>query len=156
DVLLRMVDTIRDLLGRIESTGAESGVEVDAVVAVIQAALDGTDLGGTDAAEPAAEAAAADSAPAEAVSADAEPDVSPVVVVAAPTPAPPPAPAAAPALALPAPAPADVPEASVSRGTSVSSIRVDVDLLDALMRQVGELVLVRNQIAQLAGSDAEP
>ena len=120
DVLLRMVDTIRDLLGRIESTGAESGVEVDAVVAVIQAALDGTDLGGTDVAEPAAEAAVA------------------------------------PALALPAPAPADVPEASVSRGTSDSSIRVDVDLLDALMRQVGELVLVRNQIAQLAGSDAEP
>ncbi|WP_066465436.1 chemotaxis protein CheA [Sanguibacter suarezii] len=163
DVLLRMVDTIRDLLGRIESTGAESGVEVDAVVAVIQAALDGTDLGGTDVAEPAAEAAAADispadSAPAESVSADAEPDVSPVVVVAAPAPvpAPAPAPAVVPALALPAPAPADVPEASVSRGTSDSSIRVDVDLLDALMRQVGELVLVRNQIAQLAGSDAEP
>lgn len=156
DVLLRMVDTIRDLLGRIESTGAESGVEVDAVVAVIQAALDGTDLGGTDVAEPAAEAVAADSAPAEAVSADAEPDVSPVVVVAAPAPAPAPAPAVAPALALSAPAPADVPEASVSRGTSDSSIRVDVDLLDALMRQVGELVLVRNQIAQLAGSDAEP
>lgn len=156
DVLLRMVDTIRDLLGRIESTGAESGVEVDAVVAVIQAALDGTDLGGTDVAEPAAEAVAADSAPAEAVSADAEPDVSPVVVVAAPAPAPAPAPAVAPALALQAPAPADVPEASVSRGTSDSSIRVDVDLLDALMRQVGELVLVRNQIAQLAGSDAEP
>lgn len=161
DVLLRMVDTIRDLLGRIESTGAESGVEVDAVVAVIQAALDGTDLGGTDAAEPAAEAAAADSvpadnAPAEAVSADAEPDVSPVVVAAAPAPASAPAPAVVPALALPAPAPADVPEAPVSRGTSDSSIRVDVDLLDALMRQVGELVLVRNQIAQLAGSDAEP
>jgi two-component system chemotaxis sensor kinase CheA len=31
---------------------------------------------------------------------------------------------------------------------------VDVDLLDELMRQVGELVLVRNQIAQLAGFDS--
>ncbi len=41
-----------------------------------------------------------------------------------------------------------------SRSTADSSIRVDVDLLDELMRQVGELVLVRNQIAQLAGFDS--
>ena len=32
-----------------------------------------------------------------------------------------------------------------------SSIRVDVDLLDSLMRQVGELVLCRNQIVRQAG-----
>lgn len=41
-----------------------------------------------------------------------------------------------------------------NRSTADSSIRVDVDLLDELMRQVGELVLVRNQIAQLAGFDS--
>jgi len=35
-----------------------------------------------------------------------------------------------------------------------SSIRVDVALLDELMRQVGELVLVRNHISQLAGFES--
>ena len=40
------------------------------------------------------------------------------------------------------------------RGAADTSIRVDVDLLDALMRQVGELVLARNQISRLAtGTD---
>jgi two-component system chemotaxis sensor kinase CheA len=36
-----------------------------------------------------------------------------------------------------------------------TSIRVDVDLLDALMRQVGELVLARNQISRLASGTAD-
>jgi two-component system, chemotaxis family, sensor kinase CheA len=39
-----------------------------------------------------------------------------------------------------------------SAAESVSSIRVDVDLLDRLMNQVGELVLARNQILQFAGA----
>lgn len=161
DVLLRMVDTIRDLLGSIESTGAESGIEVDAVIAVIQAALDGTDVvddgaGNADSADsadtPAAQAA--DAAALEPVPVPVPAVAPPVLPPAAPAPAV--APAIAPALALAKPPVADVPEAAVSRGTSDSSIRVDVDLLDALMRQVGELVLVRNQIAQLAGADSEP
>ena len=42
--------------------------------------------------------------------------------------------------------------AASSTNESVSSIRVDVDLLDRLMNQVGELVLARNQILQFAGS----
>ena len=37
------------------------------------------------------------------------------------------------------------------RAVADSSIRVDVDLLDSLMRLVGELVLTRNQIVQHAG-----
>ena len=66
DVLLRMVDTIRDLLGRIESTGGEAGIEVDGVIAVIQRALDGEDEAAAEVApEPAAEAAPAALAPAE-------------------------------------------------------------------------------------------
>lgn len=40
--------------------------------------------------------------------------------------------------------------------TSETSIRVDVELLDELMRQVGELVLVRNQITQNTGQDTDP
>lgn len=238
DVLLRMVDTIRDLLGRIESTGGEAGIEVDGVIAVIQRALDGEDEAATEVApEPAAEAAPAALAPAEptpaeptlaqigqptaedlaaAAAAEAAPlaaaaaaaaaqdatdavraatdadqgdravaaamsaaAVTAAVVAAtpaapaaqAPAPAPAPAPAQAPAPApqpaAPAPAPAlakatparagapEPTESVASRGTSESSIRVDVDLLDDLMRQVGELVLVRNQIAQLAGFDSD-
>jgi len=64
-------------------------------------------------------------------------------------------PAAAPA-APPVP-PAAAPPTSEEGGprtSAESSIRVDVDLLDALMRQVGELVLARNQISRLAsGTD---
>jgi len=232
DVLLRMVDTIRDLLGRIESTGGEAGIEVDGVIAVIQRALDGEDEAATEVApEPAAEAApepAAEPTPAEpmlaqigqptaedlaaAAAAEAAPlaaaaaaaaaqdatdavraatdadqgdravaaamsaaAVTAAVVAASPAaPAPAPAQVAAPAPAAPAPQPAapvqapalakatpgragapEPTESVASRGTSESSIRVDVDLLDDLMRQVGELVLVRNQIAQLAGFDSD-
>ncbi len=42
---------------------------------------------------------------------------------------------------------------SRSRGAADASIRVDVELLDALMRQVSELVLARNSIARLAEGD---
>ncbi|WP_164984067.1 chemotaxis protein CheA, partial [Cellulomonas endophytica] len=42
------------------------------------------------------------------------------------------------------------------RGAAETSIRVDVEVLDALMRQVGELVLARNQISRLAQSTDEP
>ena len=42
------------------------------------------------------------------------------------------------------------------RSVADSSIRVDVDLLDALMNLVGELVLTRNQIVQHASLRADP
>ncbi|MDP9406832.1 MAG: chemotaxis protein CheW [Actinomycetota bacterium] len=42
-------------------------------------------------------------------------------------------------------------QAAVKRSVADSTIRVDVDLLDSLMRLVGELVLTRNQIVQHAG-----
>ncbi len=43
--------------------------------------------------------------------------------------------------------------AAKQRNAASSSIRVDVDVLDGLMNLVGELVLSRNQIVQLAGLD---
>ncbi len=43
-------------------------------------------------------------------------------------------------------------QADAKRSVADSSIRVDVDLLDALMNLVGELVLTRNQIVQHAGT----
>ena len=56
--------------------------------------------------------------------------------------------------------PSDVVEAlkvqRQSRGIGDSTIRVDVSLLDTLMNRVGELVLLRNQIAQYTNSSADP
>jgi two-component system chemotaxis sensor kinase CheA len=43
------------------------------------------------------------------------------------------------------------PQSAPKRNVAEASIRVDVDLLDTLMRQVGELVLSRNQIVRQAG-----
>ena len=172
DVLLRMVDVIREILGRIESTGAESGVEVDEVVAAIQRTLDG---------ETAAPAAPVADVPVVVVDAPVATDPEPapaapaaptggIRVATAPQPAPassntPPAGAPVPSQPAAAPVPATAPptvapaapvaETSTGRSSSESSIRVDIGLLDELMRQVGELVLVRNQISQLAGFDSD-
>ncbi len=90
------------------------------------------------------------------VTVDVAPDGS---TAATETPAPARAPAPAPAPAPePTPAPAEVPAAKqaspannggkAKRGAAESSVRVDTELLDDLMRLVGELVLTRNQIVQ--------
>ncbi|WP_199422572.1 chemotaxis protein CheA [Actinotalea solisilvae] len=214
DVLLEMVDVVRDILRRIETQQGEGDVDVAPVVARIQAVLDGTadvaepaTLATTEATEavvpaqrtaPPASAEKAADAPAELVAAGvvAEPAV---VTEAAPRPrsrtirakkapaapsappaapaAEPPAPAPTPEAAIPAPAPAPAappaaPAAAVgppagsrpspepgetgaARTAADGSIRVDVGLLDALMRQVGELVLARNAISRLAGATAD-
>lgn len=162
DVLLRLVDTIREILRAIEVEGGEGGVEIDAVIAAIEA---------IQAIEPGAEPTVAEPEPAPAPVAEAPAPVEqPAAVVPAPAPAPAvealpaPAAAAAPAPAAP-PAPTPAPAApaapapaeelgTLRGGAADASIRVDVDLLDALMRQVGELVLARNQISRLAtGTD---
>lgn len=151
DVLLAMVDSVRELLAAIEVDGTEGEVAVDAVVARITAVLDGQDV-------PAATAPVAEQ-PAPAPEPAPEPTPDPVVPVphqrTAPVPAPAapvtaPAPAAAPAPA-PAPAPAEGEAADdhgQRRSIADASIRVDVELLDSLMRLVGELVLTRNQIVR--------
>lgn len=54
-----------------------------------------------------------------------------------------------------APAATPASDAQGARSAADSSIRVDVDLLDALMRQVGELVLARNAITRLADDAAD-
>ncbi|WP_432499292.1 chemotaxis protein CheA [Kineococcus gypseus] len=99
-------------------------------------------------AEPVAEPVAA--AVAEPV---AEPEPAPAPVAEAPVAEAPvaeapaaPAPAAAPAGAAPAGA------ASEKASAAEATIRVDVELLESLVRQAGELVLARNQILQRAGA----
>jgi two-component system chemotaxis sensor kinase CheA len=125
DVLLAMVDTVRDLLATIEQTGGEGDTDVSVVVGQITAILDGRTP------EPVA-------APVVEQIADLVPEalveVVPVPVAQAP--------------AEPA---ADHEEPAHRRTVAESSIRVDVDLLDTLMRLVGELVLTRNQVVRQAG-----
>jgi two-component system chemotaxis sensor kinase CheA len=125
DVLLAMVDTIRELLETIERTGVEGEVAVDHVVALVTACIEGT------------------SAPAPA-----EPVVEAVVEAEVPD---------EPLAAVPAePLTSEVPgDAPARRSATDSSIRVDVDLLDSLMRLVGELVLTRNQVVRSAATQTD-
>ena len=125
DVLLAMVDRVRDLLAAIERDGTEGDVDVSSVVARITDVLEGR-------------------AEAPAAVADPEPEPEPEPALAA-TPVAQPAPVRETAL------PAGDEDAG-RRNVAESSIRVDVDLLDSLMRQVGELVLTRNQIVRQASS----
>jgi two-component system chemotaxis sensor kinase CheA len=154
DTLLAMVDTVRELLTSIEADGTEGSVEVDAVVARIQRVLDGD--------EPADEAPAP--ATVEAPAAVESPAVAPVEPAVAAEPVPAPAAEFAPAPVpqpVPGPQPVFAPGSggaagdhdespATRRAAADASIRVDVDLLDVLMRQVGELVLTRNQIVRQA------
>ncbi len=179
DALLAMVDTIRALLGNLERDGAEGDLDVDPTVAQIKAVLDGTAKAAAapaapePAAEPVVEAPVAVAAPAPApakrrraakpaaAKAAAPAAVEPVETahdeVAADhaedahEPAPAAAPAAAAAPAVPAPRGGADPDTH-RRSAADSSIRVDVDVLDDLMRLTGELVLARNQILQQVGS----
>ncbi|WP_110208371.1 chemotaxis protein CheA [Nocardioides daejeonensis] len=148
--LLRMVDTVRDLLAVIERTGADEtadAVVVAEVVAALKAALE-------PATAPSATQPPATQPPApEPVSAP-EPTVTPdqpsvVPLAAAPTPvAPQPVPEPTP-VAVPTDAAADPGDDEPgTRSVVDSSVRVDVNLLDNLVQLVGELVLTRNQILQ--------
>jgi len=153
DVLLALVDTLRVILAQVEA-GSGDDVDVEPMVAQIVAVQEAT----TPAAAP-VEPAVTVVDPAAAEPAAAEPVVAepatPAPVVAEPAPA-------APVVAEPAvevaagraPTPSTrVEEVELpGRNAADGSIRVDVDLLDSLVRQVGELVLVRNQFARIAGA----
>ncbi len=159
DVLLAMVDTVRELLASIEDNGTEGDVDVTDVVARITAVLDGT------AAEPAAtpitelipephaevEAPAAPEPVLEAETVEVTAPVDEPAPVAPAVPVAPPAPPAPAPQAAGRAAAESTDEGTTRRNVADSSIRVDVELLDTLMRLVGELVLTRNQIVRQAG-----
>ncbi|OLF08602.1 chemotaxis protein CheW [Actinophytocola xanthii] len=155
DVLLLMIDVVRELLGEIERTGKEGEVEIKAVVDEVHACMTGEPPADADASP---DAAVEDAPVADAPAAVAEPTQEPAPVEAAAEPVatvaePVAEPAAAPAPAAPAADSAADPaemESTSKRGVADSSIRVDVDLLDKLMRLVGELVLTRNQMVRAA------
>lgn len=169
DVLLLMVDTIRSLLGKLDETGSEAGIDVAPAIAEIQAALDNqpspslvSSAGSSESVvesviesvvEPRPDSDVHVDEPTEHSDSDGSDEPAGVFEIAdEPTGGIALRPAAAPTAQAAAQAPAAQP--TNGRSTADSSIRVDVGLLDELMRQVGELVLVRNQIAQLAGFDS--
>lgn len=201
DVLLLMVDRIRNIMGSVEETGQEGDVDIESVIAQIEAIQGKT----SSTPVPAADSMSGEPAPAAAEQAPAEipfltnvadengnvnlgedlatppaeetpaevpfltnvadengnvnlgedtasvAPAAPAAPVAKPEPPAPPAPAqsAPPAMKKDEAKPA---EHNTSRSAAESSIRVDVDLLDVLMREVSELVLVRNQIVRLTDS----
>jgi len=151
DVLLEMVDTVRELLAAIEVDGTEGTVAVAAVVDRITAVLDGGQPSESPAESPADSAAGPVAAPVAEVPSETPvvPVDIPVEPVVEPTP---PAPVAE------APAPAEAPsgeDATSRRTVADASIRVDVEVLDSLMRLVGELVLARNQIVRQAADSQD-
>jgi two-component system chemotaxis sensor kinase CheA len=175
NTLLRMVDVVRTLLTAIEQTNAEGDVDVDGVIEAVTRCIE-SGTAGAKPADPTPTPAQAAPAPAESApvttdvtaKVDAEVDAEEVdeaVVVAAAPPV-----VEAEAETVPAAPVASVDEAGTvseagasgesgaqaRRSIADSSIRVDVDLLDTLMRLVGELVLTRNQMlrAVTASSDA--
>jgi len=126
EALLHMVDAVRALLDVLQRTGTDvaDSVDVTAVTAELRECLD-------ERAAAAAPAAAPEACPAE--------------VQQSPAPVTPAAPTHQPATS---PAGEAAEPQDTRRGTVDTTVRVDVELLDTLVRLVGELVLTRNQILQ--------
>ncbi|GAA3397750.1 chemotaxis protein CheW [Cryptosporangium minutisporangium] len=166
DALLRMVDSVRALLTTIEETGAEGDIDVQPAIEAVTACIeDGS-------AKPKPKPApAADEAPAEPVAVEAtapeptaedgtgepeahlEPEPEPFHEEPK---APVPAPRAGATPPAGGPEPGEEGNVPQRRSVAESSIRVDVDLLDALMRLVGELVLTRNQLVRGVSETSDP
>ncbi|HET9420227.1 MAG TPA: chemotaxis protein CheA [Nocardioides sp.] len=123
--LLRLVDTVRDLLASIERTGTDTdpAVSAEAVAAELERALSGPP---------------ADAVPAEIEAAEAAP-VADEPVAAEPEPEPAP----------------ETPDEAGAPSIVDATVRVDVELLDSLVQMVGELVLTRNQILQRCDDSAD-
>ncbi len=146
--LLHMVDAVRKVLRNVEGTGAEGDeAHEDVVEELTHLAQRGRGAAAPSPIAPAPPATAAEAA-ADAEDAEDEPEADDERPVETHRPASVPE---APARQPPAAArPAASAESGNSGGSSVSnsSVRVTINLLDDLMRLVGELVLARNEILQ--------
>ena len=130
DTLLTMVDAVRALLTQIEVAGVDTGVDVTAAVAGLTETLQAPSTPEQETAPPGT-----------------DPTLSVATADATDTPVVAPKPAANTAIK---PTSADPDDGGRRRTLAESSIRVDVSLLDSLMRLVGELVLNRNQVVRQA------
>ena len=154
NVLLEMVDVVRALLGEIEASGAEGEHDHSALVARINASMETSPSTPSGDAEISPETivdtadaetqADGNDEQADVLEGDSEPDSQEAEVVTTIEARPEPVPSASAESA-------DDHEAATHEGdgrrsVADSTLRVDVDLLDSLMRLVGELVLTRNQL----------
>jgi two-component system chemotaxis sensor kinase CheA len=183
DALLQMVDTVRVLLASIEAAGAEGEVDIEPVMDQIRAQMSEPEAPAEPEPEPqpqapaelkpeppaelkpeppamaraAAKAASKTGAKRKSKRAESAPSTPS-------TPGQPGEPAAAVAAVLSAAVESEAePESAgtgvkstAKRSAAESSLRVDVDLLDALMRLAGELVLTRNQLLRAVAELADP
>lgn len=139
DALLNLVDTIRAVLAGIEANGAEPAGDDSALLARMATCLSAPPAEETP--TPRTPPTPAEAAPAPVVTKPVPP-AEQAPPVAAPTPA--------------ALAPARPAEETATEPTRAeTTVRVDVAVLDDLLRQVGELVLARNQITRLVGASAD-
>jgi two-component system chemotaxis sensor kinase CheA len=160
DVLLLMVDAVREVLATIESTGVDAGCDVSAAVEAVRAVLETAPGSTSHAAGRAAGEATQERSSLGEILVD-EGVVSPDVVGAA---------LGAQVGGDPRPLGEILTDAHVVSDEQVeqalgeqqkrrsavdSSIRVDVDVLENLMQLVGELVLSRNQVLQLAADSSD-
>jgi len=127
DVLLVMVDTVRQILASIETSGVEGDIAVDPVIEAIRAVL----------ADPRTPGLPQMQGPDVHMAGGQIPDVQ------------------IPDPQIPSAGPGSPVERPGPVAASEAAIRVDVSVLDDLMRQVGELVLARNQITRLVGAGAD-
>ena len=154
--LLQMVDVVRALLASIERTGVEDAIDTTAVEAALAACLlppvapapappsNDSQVSET-VVEVIEELAAPQAVPTITESSQSQPASRAPEVHAESVPMI----EAIPAVDI---APAVEDEGTGKRSAADSTIRVDVGLLDQLMRMVGELVLTRNQVVQYVGS----
>jgi len=171
DALLLMVDTVRALLTSIEATGAEGDVDVDAAVAALSARLEPRDPAPhaqTDAAtqvDPQTETVTHAQVSTEvATRTDAQAEAATHAHVEAAIEAPVSIGTAAAIDTGASIASEPEPHQSVEptlppdgrRAAADSSLRVDIDVLDALMRLAGELVLTRNQVIRGVSDLTDP
>ena len=159
--LLEMVDGVREILANVESIGEEGDEDYSHVVAQLIAHLEGTasateEVVGEEVIEglvmlaPPMDDDAMDAPPVPGLSEELAPEL--ILLAPVPEDEPAPAPQPKPVVERAAPAESKVDKTPRPAGKSVSenSIRVDVALLEKLMNLVGELVLARNQILQVA------
>lgn len=157
--LLALVDAVREMLARIEATGAEGDGEYSALVDTLSRLAADDPAANTPTADVAVDPPPAEprtQAPPESSPGFSRPTTEQLARAYKTDPAPAPA-----SLSQPRPParPAPAPEPAADHGTSAvtdGNVRVDVTLLDKLMNLVGELVLARNQIVQYTAAHPDP
>lgn len=146
--LLGMVDAIRQMLKEIESTGSDGAIDYpelrETLTQLQKSVAPPESVAAAAALAPASPAATAPGVNSPHLAKKSTPDAAPVATTAAVEPSA--------KIAKKVDEPAPPVSESKPRDAAPETIRVGVNLLDKLMTQVGELVLARNQLLQIANT----